>query len=61
MADWYDGVLVLTHWNRSVKVDYEKTPACLFTARLTCTVSGLSRGSWRVHASPAPTISVSGD
>lgn len=61
MADWYDGVLVLTHWNRSVKVDFSRTPACLFAVRLTYTVSGLARGSLRVHASPAPTVTVSGD
>jgi hypothetical protein len=61
MADWRDGVLLLTHWNRSMPANAEATISCLFTARLTYVVSGLARGTYRVHASPASTITVEGD
>jgi hypothetical protein len=59
MADWRDGELVLSHGFRTVNAPPGSDLfSCLSTVRLTYTVDGLPRGTYRVHASPARTITV---
>ena len=59
IAEWRDDVLRLEHITRQISAPPgEPTTSCLFTVRLTYVVSGLARGAYRVHASPARVIDV---